>query len=147
MLSATISMAGSAGCTTLDGRDHVVTRLMGIERLAAQPRHRLDVVGTARGDVLRANSPVLRNHSGADAARVETEKAADSKVWGGRGDDTLTGFVRTSMVSRGGRGDDMLRGGPTPDRLYGGSGDDRVNGRGGRDACVAEVRTRCERPR
>ena len=142
--SATITMGGSADCTTVEGQDDVVTRLVGIERLDAQTRHRLDVVGTAQRDVITANSPVLRIHSGAGPDRVQTEKAADSKVWGGRGNDTLTGFVRKSLVLRGGRGDDILRGAPTPDRLYGGSGQDRANGRGGRDVCVAEVRRACE---
>ncbi len=146
--SATMTMGGSADCTTLEGQDEVVaTRLVGIERLGAQTRHRLDVVGTAHRDVITANSPVLRIHSGAGADRVQTEKAADSKVWGGRGNDTLTGFVRKSLVLRGGRGDDILRGAATPDRLYGGSGRDRAHGRGGRDICVAEVRTGCELPR
>jgi Ca2+-binding RTX toxin-like protein len=146
--SATMTMGGSADCSTLEGQDEVVvTGLVGIERLRAQTRHRLNIVGTAHRDVITANSPVLRIHSGAGPDRVQIEKAADSMVWGGRGDDTLTGFVRKSLVLRGGRGDDILRGAATPDRLYGGSGRDLANGRGGRDICVAEVRKRCELPR
>ena len=45
----------------------------------------------------------------------------------------------------GGAGHDLLWGRDSNDRLVGGPGWDAVNGQRGRDACAAEITTRCER--
>ena len=146
--SAAITMNGSADCTTVEGQPR---------RCHPSGGHRTPRRSDTPTTRHRRHRPSRRHHgqqpTGYASTVVQaptgsrTEKAADSKVWGGRGDDTLTGFVRLSLVLLGGRGDDILRGAPTPDQLYGGSGRDRANGRGGRDTCVAEVRRRCELPR
>jgi len=150
---ASITMDGSADCTTLWTQETVVTRLAGIESLDARTRDQLVVFGTPRSDVINARSRVLRVHSGAGHDRVQTDQSRDVTVRGGRGNDTLTGsscagrhcFERfVSLVLRGGQGDDRLIGANTPDRLYGGPGRDRADGQSGRDICVAEVRRKCE---
>ena len=63
---------------------------------------------------------------------------------GNGGPDTLKG-KRGNDVLRGKGGNDVLRGGPSRDHLFGGPGVDKADGWYGRDQCVAETRTRCER--
>jgi len=65
--------------------------------------------------------------------RVKVGASVFATVYGGRGDDRLTG---ESGVLRGGAGDDVLRGGAGDDLLNGGPGRDRLFGAGGDDTLV-----------
>jgi Ca2+-binding RTX toxin-like protein len=69
---------------------------------------------------------------GDDSATLPASMAA--AVYGGRGDDDLSGGFNVRAF--GGRGDDVLRGGPGSDELHGGRGRDRLRGRGGDDRLI-----------
>lgn len=72
---------------------------------------------------------------------VPTERAAPAIVWGGPGNDTITGGAGNDIllgqsgdnVLIGGAGNDRLIGGPGVDRLEGGEGDDLLSGGAGQD--------------
>lgn len=51
-------------------------------------------------------------------------------LFGGQGDDILTGGVFTDVI-QGNQGDDILSGGPGADTIFGGQGDDVINGGAG----------------
>ena len=53
-------------------------------------------------------------------------------IYGGSGDDTLSGANKADVISGGG-GDDVIEGGNGSDTLSGGSGDDTLNGGSGND--------------
>lgn len=56
----------------------------------------------------------------------------ENELYGGSGNDTLTGGTGVNVLS-GGDGNDILIGGPTTDYLYGGAGNDTLTGGSGND--------------
>ena len=58
-------------------------------------------------------------------------------VWGGTGNDSVTGGPRHDLL-QGDQGKDKLYGGGGPDSLYGGTGNDRVSGGDGDDSVSGE---------
>ncbi|MEA2433174.1 MAG: hypothetical protein QOG54_631 [Actinomycetota bacterium] len=56
-------------------------------------------------------------------------------VWGGAGDDVISGSAGSHDLN-GGRGDDRIAAGRGSDRLNGGAGNDRVAGGRGEDSCA-----------
>ena len=95
------------------------------------------------------DSAVVIGDSRANRLQVS---GCDMKVYGGAGDDYLSGFQSKPCVEVGGRGvsaygqdgNDMLDGSNIADVLVGGPGFDVARARDGRDRCVAERRFDCE---
>jgi hypothetical protein len=79
--------------------------------------------------------------------------ACRTTLRGGGGDDTLQASADTGIEDCtpkganifGGKGDDRMTGSARGDFLSGGAGRDKANGGKGNDKCVAEKRTACER--
>ncbi|CAM3645019.1 hypothetical protein [Nocardioides zeicaulis] len=163
--------------TSCDGRTGDFSRFEEvIASSGASPEPATTLVGTGRGDTLRAfgskavvrgrggddvidaTAPFVRVRAGAGADRVSAI-GLDAVVRGEAGPDRIRmpadGGVfegdtpRRQRVALGGPGADVLVGAsdPRPDRLVGGAGKDRADGgKGRRDVCTAEVTRRCERP-
>ena len=105
---------------------------------------------TASGAVVRMTGNAWKN--------VLAASGCDVLIDGGEGRDVLSkvggGLDRSSSdcpkrkfrsVLKGGLGPDRLSGRGTDDVLLGGPGRDVAQGKGGRDRCVAEVESNCER--
>jgi RTX calcium-binding nonapeptide repeat (4 copies) len=87
------------------------------------------------GDRVLPGATAFRGGGGPD---VVLAAAGGADMWGGAGDDRLTGSRREGNSADGGAGDDVLSGGRAYDRLEGGQGTDVVVGRGGDDELFAD---------
>ncbi|WP_134768466.1 hypothetical protein [Nocardioides sp. 1609] len=116
------------------------TRLARFEGASLDAQYGGLLVGDRRPNVLQAVCGTVRGGGGADTIEG---------VWisiSGRGPAGRTCYDPSlGFRGEGGRGADDLVGTTTDDVLLGGPGRDRTRGRAGRDRCVAEVRTTCER--
>ena len=90
---------------------------------------RVMVIGTPGPNRLQASGPLSRiyGRGGPDELRLHPHSLARGRLYGGPGDDVLTGDTED-------------------DRLVGGPGRDRADGKSGHDVCLVEVPTRCEAP-
>ena len=70
-----------------------------------------------------------------DKAKVDKKIDVPSVLWGGDGDDKLTGGSADDVLI-GGHGDDKLNGGDGNDVLSGGAGDDKLDGDHGDDVLI-----------
>ncbi len=128
-------------------------------RVAGRHAHRFAVTDAVDGPATGAPSPVVQPWVGFERLTLVTKGGSDDvdlsglsrripvRVFGGGGDDTLTGspgrnrFIgnRGDDVASGGAGRDHLLGGDGADRLLGGRGDDVLDGGSGdgaRDECT-----------
>jgi Ca2+-binding RTX toxin-like protein len=108
-------LAGGGGRDTLDG---------GIGIDTADFRDKTKSVAV----VLSGDTYAPVTVGGVDEDRVRSIET----VWGGSGNDSLTGDSRNNLLS-GLSGNDILRGGPGDDSLFGDDGNDVLNGGPGND--------------
>lgn len=73
---------------------------------------------------------IVRGGGGDDAITVAPDVSRGADLYGGNGNDSLTGGAGDDLI-RGGNGNDSLLGGAGNDTIRGGNGDDIVDGQGG----------------
>jgi Ca2+-binding RTX toxin-like protein len=88
--------------------------------------------GGPGADELLADGFRAYGGSGPDTIRGHSFPLVSDEMFGGPGDDTLSGLAGNDYLS-GGRGNDHLSGGSGNDRLRGRAGNDTLNGNRGRD--------------
>ena len=82
---------------------------------------------------------IVNGGAGNDCITIDSSvtSAVVAELYGGDGNDTLTGGANCSNILVGGNGKDMLVGGGQRDLLIGGNGADSINGGGGDDLMIA----------
>ena len=73
---------------------------------------------------------IVRGGGGDDVITVASDVSTGADLYGGNGNDSLTGGAGDDLI-RGGNGEDSLLGGAGNDTLRGGNGDDIADGQGG----------------
>lgn len=128
--------------------DHVIVNLRdGNDRLTFTSDG-IDVRNDGDRDIFTGGTEHIRVNAGGGDDRIDAS-AYDSIVpppsgtvihlYGGSGDDILTGSTTIVSWLHGEDGADTLNGGDSNDQLCGGMGDDRMFGRGGNDRFLHDV--------
>ncbi len=95
-------------------------------------------------DPTKISKIVVQSGEGNDTISMIAPRAAMGRanysleLWGGAGDDTLTGSLNADRLF-GGAGNDVLRGGSGNDLLDGGEGDDQLYGEAGADTLFGDA--------
>lgn len=151
-VAATAVPAHTAAATlTFDGSSYVLTGTSGADHFMTRhdddEPNRFVIAGASLGSALPEGcetdpwdndahcllpSGELRIDAGGGADKVQIESSTPATlavtVFGGDGDDTLTGYSPGSETLDGGAGADQVTGGPGADVVLGGPGDDLVVG-------------------
>ena len=101
-------------------------------------RRRLDAGVPAASRISTLNGRTLPDLNGTRQCRQSTSStatAADNKLFGGGGNDTLNGDDGNDLLD-GGRGDDNINGGDDNDTIIGNAGNDTINVGGGFNTIV-----------
>ena len=121
--------------TSAQGQDDIVLiRSEGDEIVIETPGHVLAATVGSSSDPHSVRVPLseitgeVRVVAGAGHDRVDASASLHPvRLYGGAGDDTLTGGAAADVLN-GGSGDDLLASGADRDRLFGGGGRDRLDG-------------------
>jgi hypothetical protein len=101
----------------------------------------LDIVGGVTNDVITVtkSGSTYTIHNTDGWTKVVNGTFRNILINGGDGNDriTISSSVTDHVLLYGGRGNDTLTGGPAADSLYGGDGNDRMNGAAGDDTLVS----------
>jgi Ca2+-binding RTX toxin-like protein len=110
-----------------------------IQRGSTATKVRVVINGVIKGeyDATNLGRIIVYGNSGNDNISVNANVGPiTALLYGGDGNDTLTGGAGFNLLD-GGAGNDSLTGGESNDMLFGGGGSDLVNGGNGDDALVA----------
>ncbi|WP_249999920.1 calcium-binding protein [Actinoplanes sp. M2I2] len=96
------------------------------------------VVYWNRGKALTADADGVKGDDGA-AGEKDTIEASISDIWGGDGNDRLTGTAAGDETLTGGAGNDTIRAGAGDDAVWGDGGTDNLDAGAGYDFCADAI--------